>query len=62
MESFPCLVSLLALGFALEALARTVALGPPCSVNMFQPGFQLHRIVHQGVWSPLPFLTPSFQV
>ena len=55
MKSFPCLVSLPALRFALEALARTVPLGPPCPVHMFQPGFQLHRIVHQGVWSPLPF-------
>ena len=40
-------MSLPVLGFALEALA--VPLGLPCSINMFQPGFQFHRIVHQGV-------------
>ena len=45
MESLPCPVSLLVLSFVLEALGEAVPLNLPCSVNMFQPGSQLHRIV-----------------
>ena len=35
-------------GFALEVLA--VSSGLPSSVDMFQPEFQFHKIIHQGVF------------
>ena len=58
MESFSTPESLQLLpGFALEALTEAACLGLPCSINTFQHGPQLHRIIYGGVWSPMPFPT-----
>ena len=61
LGSFPCSVSLLVLSWVcvLEALAEAAPLGLPCSIDTFQPESKLHRIILEGVQSPLPFPTLS---